>query len=136
MGGYTEENGEPFSTVEIYDPATDSWSAGPSLAIPTRGAAGAYVDGKIYLFGGFTTEESAIVQILDIATGVWTTQPFAPAAWEPGATVLGGKIYLAGGEGHELQLVEVDPATLEITPKADMPIEHLAFDLVAANGSL
>jgi hypothetical protein len=137
MGGYEEERGEPFSTVEIYDPATDTWSPGPSLPIATRGAAGAYVDGKIYLFGGFTLEDSAIVQVLDIAAGTWTTQSFAASAWELGATVLDGKIYLAGGDtGHELQLVEVDPATLEATPKADMPIERLAFDILAAGGSL
>jgi hypothetical protein len=137
VGGYTEETGAPFTTVEIYDPAKNSWSSGPPLPVATRGAAGAYVAGKVYIFGGFTGDAGAVVQVFDVAKGVWTVTPFDAAAWESSATVLNGTIYLAGGDsGHELQLVEVDPATLAVTPKADMPIERKAFEVLAANGQL
>lgn len=45
---------DPLDTVEIYDPATDSWEKGPSLLYPRRGhAVVATPDGKIYAIGGW-----------------------------------------------------------------------------------
>jgi len=44
---------ESLATVEIYDPATDSWSEGPSLRTPRHGhAAVATRDGRVYAIGG------------------------------------------------------------------------------------
>jgi N-acetylneuraminic acid mutarotase len=44
---------ESLATVEIYDPATNSWSEGPSLRTPRHGhAAVATHDGRVYVIGG------------------------------------------------------------------------------------
>ncbi len=56
VGGASIEpnfSGWDLTTVQIYDPSTDTWTTGPPM--PTsRGWAGAGVfDGKLYVFGGF-----------------------------------------------------------------------------------
>jgi N-acetylneuraminic acid mutarotase len=56
MGG-TDYPGGPGpavirDVVEVYDPVTDAWSSLLPLPAPRSGAAGAVVDGRIYLFGG------------------------------------------------------------------------------------
>ena len=54
MGGYLRE-GETyttFSTIEIYDPATDRWTQAPDMLIGKSGHATEVVDGQIYIFGG------------------------------------------------------------------------------------
>jgi len=45
---------DPLDTVEIYDPASDTWEKGPPLLYPRRGhAVVATPDGKIYAIGGW-----------------------------------------------------------------------------------
>jgi len=91
------------STVEIYDPATDSWATGPSLPTALANQMTIAVNGKIYAIGGneqFTTDTKNIVQKLDLMTLQWTLKtpmpnPIASAA----VSVNNGLIYIAGGEG-------------------------------------
>src|SRR5713226_10201813 len=51
IGGF---NGAALTTVEAYDPSTDTWQAVASLPSPQAGTPGAAtgLDGKIYLMGG------------------------------------------------------------------------------------
>jgi N-acetylneuraminic acid mutarotase len=91
------------STVEIYDPATDSWATGPSLPTALANQMTIAVNGKIYAIGGneqFTSDTKDVVQELDPMTPQWTLKtpmpnPIASAA----VTVNNGLIYIAGGEG-------------------------------------
>ena len=58
-------------TVEIFDPATNVWSAGPRLPAPRVGLAAATgADGRIYAIGGATNGSDAPVE----AT-VWVYRP-------------------------------------------------------------
>ena len=50
MGGLYGLN--PTSSVLIYDIATDTWAAGPELAVPMDGGCAAVHGGKIHLAGG------------------------------------------------------------------------------------
>jgi hypothetical protein len=43
---------ESLARVDIYDPATDTWTAGPALPAPTSGAAEGVVDGVILVYAG------------------------------------------------------------------------------------
>ena len=42
----------PVSTVEIYDPSTDSWTTGTSMLVARSGQMAATANGKIYAIGG------------------------------------------------------------------------------------
>ena len=109
-----------ISSMNIYDPVTDSWSAGPDLPGPAveNPAVVAYA-GKLYVFGGSTDPFSGAVTnaaVFDPATPGWT--PLAPMTTGRGgatAKVLGDKIYVVGGlggDGASLDSVEIyDPAT-------------------------
>jgi len=54
IGGTVRHGGAgSVGTVEIYDPATDTWAAGPPLRTPRQGhTATATADGRIYVIGG------------------------------------------------------------------------------------
>jgi hypothetical protein len=53
-GGYSVTEGPALASTEIYDPATDSWSAGPSLLGPRQGGQAITLgDGSVLVFGGY-----------------------------------------------------------------------------------
>jgi hypothetical protein len=51
IGGY-DFFGPIYSTVEVYDPATDTWTNMPDMQFPRKALASAAVNGKIYAMGG------------------------------------------------------------------------------------
>jgi len=114
-------------TVEVYDPATDTWTQKGDM--PRRFGAGSssVVDGKIYVFGGYGA--SGRVDEYDPATDTWTQKSDMPTKRRTFTTdVLDGKIYTIGGYIPEvagypgLTTVEVyDPATDTWTTAPDMP---------------
>ena len=110
IGGYNDKGTKGhrvLSTVEVFDPATNTWSAPATTGtfrarlLHTSGV----VDGKIYVIGGtpdvrnpLTTD---LVQVFDPATNAWstpaTTGTFTPRAYLSGA-VVNNKIYVIGGQ--------------------------------------
>ena len=61
-------------TVEIYDPATDTWTSGPPLPLPRTGLAAAVgPDGRIYAIGGNDDTATA-------TASVFSHDPATPAA--------------------------------------------------------
>jgi N-acetylneuraminic acid mutarotase len=76
--GGTNENNEPLSTVEVYNPLTNEWASKMSMITPRSGFATAVFNNKIYVFGGSTGSGY---------TG--NTEVFDPEAnsWEPAASL-------------------------------------------------
>lgn len=74
-------DGAATDVSEIYDLATDSWSAGPSLPRPACGYALAEIDGRIYLLGGRDRKGGAPQR------WVWSYQP-GDTAWSEEAEAL------------------------------------------------
>jgi N-acetylneuraminic acid mutarotase len=115
VAGYNAQHGygEGLATVEVYDPATDSWSSGPSLNY-RRGQtpALAALEGKLYAAGGFCwycflyypggngpQGYLSVVEEYDPASGVWSVKAPMPAArYGQVVGAWGGWLYLAGGE--------------------------------------
>jgi N-acetylneuraminic acid mutarotase len=68
-----------LATVEIYDPATDSWTSGPPLATPRSGLAVTGVDSGqgcgayVYAIGGGWFTYTAAIERYSPATGTWTS---------------------------------------------------------------
>jgi hypothetical protein len=52
--GYQVTEGDPLASTEIYDPAKDTWTAGPKLLSPRQGGhAITLADGSVLVFGGY-----------------------------------------------------------------------------------
>jgi Kelch motif protein len=95
---------ESLARVDIYDPATDTWSPGPELPAPTSGGAEGTIDGVIFIFGG--EEPSLFGRVYDRHWMLDTRR--TPQRWEPGTrpplavhgtsgAVLQGAMAIAGG---------------------------------------
>ena len=91
--------------VDVYDPKTDSWRRGPQLPKGhSHSEGGTFVSGgRIYMVGGHTTPEGGRKQIdadiLALTPGdKWDVVGKLPMPLSsPAATIIGGKIYVAGG---------------------------------------
>ncbi len=129
IGGAINLDGNPMetNTVEVYDPATDSWEALTDMPGARIGPAAVTVDGKIFVIGGLTLDGGnsfySTVFVYDPASDIWDTAADMPTArCDFGASVLDGLIYAAGGSSDEIigALEVYDPATDTWTRAADM----------------
>ena len=91
--------------VDIYDPATDSWSVGPSLPKPhSHAEAGTFVyKDTIYMVGGHTTKpgerKRMDADVLSLKEGgEWQLVTELPRPLSsPAAAIIDDKLYVAGG---------------------------------------
>jgi N-acetylneuraminic acid mutarotase len=103
MGG-TFGPGSTSKLIEMYDPASDTWSFGPEMPLARSLFATAVLDGKVYLIGGQTTVNGMDVPIRNVdrydpVTETWESLfplPFPIAG--ASATVVKDKIILMGGK--------------------------------------
>ena len=111
-----------LSSLEIYDPATDAWSAGATMSTKRIGAVGDVYNGKLYVMGGMTgacnnnSEQS--MEVYDPNTNTWATLAPAPIVKATSGTAkfINGKMYVAGGQiwcdnTYSNSLIVYDPAT-------------------------
>jgi N-acetylneuraminic acid mutarotase len=107
-------------SVQIYDPATDTWTQASDMPRPRAYHTASLVDGKMYIIGGGDAsepdiEQSKIVDVYDPATDMWTTAVDHPATIGAHTdAVVDGKIYIIGGSlGPEMPplstVYEYDP---------------------------
>jgi N-acetylneuraminic acid mutarotase len=89
------------TTVESYDPATDTWRPEAPLLVATSGATAALLDGRIHVTGGEDFVRFATIaahQVYDPTSNEWS-----PAAELPlprhglGSAVIGGEWIVVGG---------------------------------------
>lgn len=109
FGGNNASGSVVHSSMHIYDPVANSWSAGPTMPrARSRFAAIKDCDGYIYLYGGHGSTGSPIAEIdcFDTVSGVWlATNPHGgvfPPMLTPRTDVAGalgrnGRHYLIGG---------------------------------------
>ncbi len=108
----------PLSTVEAYDPATNTWTTMAPMPTPRFQLAGAVLGGNIYAIGGEaeSTSDLANVEVFDTTSNAWTAlAPMPPTtdACHSGLTVTGraalaaavkkGKIYAMGGTNEDFE---------------------------------
>ena len=133
IGGGTSSNtgAETFSTVEEYDPATDTWTTKSEMPTARGWHSAGVVDGKIYVIGGspslwFTPVFT--MEVYEPATDSWTQMGDVPCAMSTSfASVVDGKIYTFGGYVCSRRVDEYDPVTDTWTQKADMPTYRVAL---------
>jgi N-acetylneuraminic acid mutarotase len=105
IGGYTPIEESPWyeacSMLEIYDPATGSWTSGRPMPTPRAEAVCGVIDNKLYVVGGLLSDDrtaTGILEIYDPVDDTWSTGPLMRTARaEAVAGVIGGKLYVAGG---------------------------------------
>jgi CubicO group peptidase (beta-lactamase class C family) len=86
--------------VDLYDPATDSWSPGPELPVPhSHSENGTFLyEGQIYVIGGRSVDrvETAICVLSPV--GEWRRFGDLPVALiGPAARIIDGRLVVAGG---------------------------------------
>ena len=107
IGGQFHHDSEQLdqARVDIYDPATDTWTSGPPLPKGhSHGEPATFVhDGRIYMAGGHTTAPGESKQVdADILAlspgGVWEVVGTLPMPLSsPAAAIIDGRFYVAGG---------------------------------------
>jgi N-acetylneuraminic acid mutarotase len=132
---------------------TNSWVMRAAPPIDHRFGAGAVVNGKFYLAGGFKLvsatptnsefeEETRQLDVYDPASNSWTTKhPFSFSRSSMAAAALGGKLFLLGGccfpsEFPSTQVEVYDPMTDSWANKAPLPIGTILGAASAAAGKL
>lgn len=142
MAGNNGGGGE--STIESYDPSSDTWSIAPGLLPrprwhPIAGAIGT----KIYVAGGFdggTTHKS--LDVYDTATNSWQMlSDMILARYAPGGAVVNGKFYVIGGAsantGQAFADVEMyDPVANTWVQKAPLPAPRYGGITVVLDGRI
>jgi N-acetylneuraminic acid mutarotase len=89
-----------LATVEIYDPATDSWISGPPMPLPIGDAAVAVAKERIYIIGGESNHQPRrTVLILNTGSMTWSIgAPLREARSGLRAAVIDNLIYVTGGQ--------------------------------------
>jgi N-acetylneuraminic acid mutarotase len=133
-------NGTTLSSVEEYDPLTDTWRFVAPLPQPLHHPAAASTGDAIYVIGGYpslTFTPTAAVYRYDVAGDRWTRiadlpRPRAAMA----AAAIDGKIYAAGGLPGGRDLTVYDPLTDRWTTLASLTVPREHHAAVAAGGKL
>jgi len=153
VAGETVQENRALSTVEAYDPATDTWTKKADMPTARLDLAACVVDGRIYATGGFPlwpedAAEDALstVEVYDPATDTWTQAPDMPRArFTHSASVVAGKLYIIGGVGDPAHArgrkgystVDVyDLATDTWTTAADYPTASCKFATGVVEGKI
>jgi len=108
----------PYATVEIYEPAGDTWTPGPAMPAPRRGLSAAVVGGTIYAVGGdYEWVVLSAVDAFDTATNTWATACHlnAPRAWA-GAAAISGTVFVVGGYDSTWTMLDTVEATSPANP--------------------
>ena len=101
-GGWRAETRQDVATVDLYDPSTQTWAAGPPLLDPRRDASAVTLrDGRVLVLGGEDPGDQRRAEIFDPATGTWT-RAASSIAGRAGTTSFllddGRVLFLGGGD--------------------------------------
>jgi N-acetylneuraminic acid mutarotase len=137
VGGW---NGSNLTTVEAYDPATNTWTAKAAMPTPRNGLAVGVVNGVLYAVGGFNGGYLSTVEAYDPATNTWTAKAAMPNRSQGVAVgVVNGVLYAVGGFNGSANLSTVqayDPVSNTWTTRAAMPTARAALAVGVVNGVL
>ena len=131
-----------LSTVEEYDPVTDTWTTKRNMSSRGSLASTSTVDGKIYAIGGIGPGNRIVstVEEYDPVTDTWTTKANMPTGRAfLSASTVNGNIYTIGGRdlGTVFSTVEVyDSVTDTWTRKVEIPTPIWGTSVSVIDGAI
>ena len=152
--------GQDFSTVEVYDPETDTWATRADMPTPRSHMTVSALGGTIYAIGGGARivaqrsgEQRPLLEVYDTATNRWARAADLPTPRSAlSSSVVDGRIYVMGGASSSgptasteellrtmriLSVVEVyDPASGRWTKAADLAAPRGWFSTSVVNGKV
>ncbi len=134
VAGGLAANGQAVPTVQVYDPRTDRWEAGPDLPEPVHHSSLVTAGDDLYLLGGYSGSgfgsPTAAVRRLDRGASRWVDAPALPepraagaAAWDGSRIVYGGGV---GGGGASDAVFALDAGAWRQAGRLSEAREHLA----------
>lgn len=115
-GGSTLPDKTRHTTVEIYDPASDTWTAGPSLS-EGRDAQLVAASDKLIALGGYRGDGKPVSQKVEwLGENGWTRLTDMPSPTSAYSTAAVGSRVVTFGDYHDLarvMLLEADEAKFE-----------------------
>jgi N-acetylneuraminic acid mutarotase len=141
VGGMVGETGRFLAVAQRFDPRSNSWSGLPPLPEPTRAAAGAALDGKMYVIGGQSEHgDGREVWAFDPGSGSWEARaPLPEPRFNLSAVTFGGRIYAMGGFSGSEEHADVfvyDPATDSWSRGTPLPAPNHTFGAVVFQGKI
>jgi N-acetylneuraminic acid mutarotase len=152
IGGYTPDNsafGYSISNlVEVYDPATDTWTTKDPMPTAAANYVSAVVDKKLFIIGGESSvPQSNLNQIYDPNSDSWSIGAPSPSGIRYGACAAGAtigvnapkRIYVLGEalslwEGEPTNFVRVyNPDSDSWTFGTDVPTKRQDFGVAVVN---
>uniref|UniRef100_UPI003467EF5D SAKe6EEref n=1 Tax=synthetic construct TaxID=32630 RepID=UPI003467EF5D len=145
VGGYNNspDGHTHLSSLEAYNPSTDTWSPVAPMSVPRSGVGVAVIDGLIYAVGGYDGHTHLnSVEAYDPETDEWSlVAPMTTRRSGVGVAVLGGLIYAVGGynnspDGHtHLSSLEAyNPSTDTWSPVAPMSVPRSGVGVAVIDG--
>lgn len=130
-----------LTTVEAYNPVTDTWATKAAMPTPRYGLAVGAVNNIIYAVGGYSnTSIVNTVEAYDTAANTWTAKaPLQTARAEPGIGAVNGILYVVGGGDASGALNSVEaynPATNTWSYVAPLTTGRSALGVSVVNGIL
>lgn len=101
--------------LEVYDPATNTWTNLPHMSVPRNHTGGAFLNGKFYVVGGRGGPgATTALEVYDPATNSWSTRaPMLTGRSGIGVAAANGELWVFGGElpGLRPEVEAYNPAT-------------------------
>jgi hypothetical protein len=117
LNGDPNSPGGHLSTVEAYDPVTNTWTTKAPMPTARSFLAIGVVGGALYATGGYTcctgSSDLSIVEVYDPATNTWATRADMPTERSSlAAAVVNGVLYAVGGYNYDpASTVACDPSS-------------------------
>ncbi len=143
--GGVASNGSITSVLEIYDPATNSWTEGPPLPIAVWRSSAAAANGKIYVFGGYRSlgpfpfNPTNRVFEYDPAGDSWEEKASMPNnRGALTAAELNGNIHVLGGASSSALTIHrvYDPQANDWSSAATIPTPRSGLTAAAYDGKI
>jgi S-layer homology domain/Kelch motif len=137
IGGY-DASGSYTSSVEMFDPATDIWTARAPMIDREAQMNAASIGNHIYVPGGFFS--SGAMQIYNVISDTWRFgSPLPYPRLAEGVAALSGEIYIVGGTdtfGYYNTVWAYDPISDTYAVKSPLPQAEEGLVAVALGGHI
>lgn len=129
------------SSVLNYNIKTNQWTVLPPLPTPRMDCAGAVVDGKFYVVGGYEKDYAVSTKNEIYAEGKWSVgAPLPKARGDVTADVVNGKVFVVGGVDEAFNFADnvyaYSPSKDTWSEKRKLPVPHGDSVAVTVNGVL